>query len=909
MTKQAAIVLVLMVLLKISDTEMSKEIPTRPDVISIGALFSFNSTIGQVAKVAIAAAVDDVNSSPQVLNETKLKVSMQDANHNGFLGMIKALRLMENDIMAIIGPEFSVSAHTISQVATELQVPLLSFAATEPTLSSLEFPYFVRTTQSDLFQMSAIADILDYYEWTDVIAIYVEDDYGRNGVAVLGDKLAEKRRRIFYKASLSPNMSRLDIIHVLSKLASIESMVLILHTYPDLGLEVLDVAKDLGMMRAGYVWITTDWLSTVLDANSDLAKKAIDGIEGVLTLRIYTQDSEMKRKLISRWEGLTDGKSASGSVGLNTYGLYAYDTVWLLAQAIDELLIQGTHISFSTDSKLTQLNGKSWSFDSVKIFNEGNLLLKSILKVNLTGVTGKMMCNSDGCVVNPAYEVINVIGSGLRKIGYWSNYSGLSVLPPENHHAKPNDTSSSKQQLHGVVWPGQTTEKPRGWVYPNDGKPLRIAVTKPFFKEIIFQVEGTSAYSGFCIDVFNAAVDLLPYTFPYQFVPSTHHQHQPNNTELMYMVQRGVYDAAVGGIAVTTSRMRMVDFTQPFVESGLVVVAPIRKLNLSTWAFLRPFTPMLWCVTGLSFLIVGVVIWILEHRRNDDFRGPPRKQVITILLFSFSTLFPSQREKTVTNLSRFLLIIWLSVVLILNSTYTASLSSILTVERLSSNIKGIESLLSSNHPIGYQIGSFAGNYLANELNIHHSRIVPLNSPEEYEKALINGPEKGGVAALVSERVTMEIFLSTRCEFSIVGQDLMKIGWAFAFKRDSPLAVDMSAAIIKLSECGELQRIRDKWLKQSACIKEDGKKELDRLPLKNFLCLFLICGSVGLLVLLVYLTQMVNKFIKHNSDKSQSSTLRSWSAALSSFASFLNEKEELIQSKPMGRQMERSSVER
>lgn len=75
----------------------------------------------------------------------------------------------------------------------------------------------------------------------------------------------------------------------------------------------------------------------------------------------------------------------------------------------------------------------------------------------------------------------------------------------------------------------------------------------------------------------------------------------------------------------------MVDFTQPYIESGLVVVAPIKKLNSNAWVFLNPFTPKMWCVTGIFFLVVGVVVWILEHRLNDDFRGPPKRQIGTIL--------------------------------------------------------------------------------------------------------------------------------------------------------------------------------------------------------------------------------------------------------------------------------------
>lgn len=72
------------------------------------------------------------------------------------------------------------------------------------------------------------------------------------------------------------------------------------------------------------------------------------------------------------------------------------------------------------------------------------------------------------------------------------------------------------------------------------------------------------------------------------------------------------------------------DFTQPYIESGLVVVAPIKKFSRA-WAFLRPFTPWMWVVTAAFFLIVGTVVWILEHRINDDFRGPPKKQLVTIM--------------------------------------------------------------------------------------------------------------------------------------------------------------------------------------------------------------------------------------------------------------------------------------
>ncbi|XXG87400.1 hypothetical protein AAC387_Pa11g2093 [Persea americana] len=113
----------------------SMNVSSRPDAVNIGAIFTFNSVIGRAAKVAIDAAVEDINSNPAVVGGTKLVLNMQDANFSGFLGVVKALQFMATDIVAIIGPQSSAVAHVISHVANELQVPLLSFSVPDPKMS------------------------------------------------------------------------------------------------------------------------------------------------------------------------------------------------------------------------------------------------------------------------------------------------------------------------------------------------------------------------------------------------------------------------------------------------------------------------------------------------------------------------------------------------------------------------------------------------------------------------------------------------------------------------------------------------------------------------------------------------------------------------------------------------------
>ena len=134
-------------------------------------------------------------------------------------------------------------------------------------------------------------------------------------------------------------------------------------------------------------------------------------------------------------------------------------------------------------------------------------------------------------------------------------------------------------------------------------------------------------------------------------------------------------------------------------------------------------------------------------------------------------------EETISSLGRFVVIMWLVVVLIITQSYTASLTSILTVQQLSTGIQGINDLLASNDPIGYQQGSFAGSYLINELGVKASRLREL-AIEEYADRLQRGPRDGGVVAIVDELPYVELFLSSNCQFTMVGQEFTKGGWGF-----------------------------------------------------------------------------------------------------------------------------------
>lgn len=66
----------------------STEGASRPAAVNVGAMCTVGTINGRVSKIAIEAAVNDVNSDPTILGGTKLSITFHDSNFSGFLGII-----------------------------------------------------------------------------------------------------------------------------------------------------------------------------------------------------------------------------------------------------------------------------------------------------------------------------------------------------------------------------------------------------------------------------------------------------------------------------------------------------------------------------------------------------------------------------------------------------------------------------------------------------------------------------------------------------------------------------------------------------------------------------------------------------------------------------------------------------
>ncbi|KAL4348470.1 hypothetical protein GQ457_17G015790 [Hibiscus cannabinus] len=212
----------------------------------------------------------DINESPTILNGNDFNLIMKDANCNVFLGSIEAYQVIEQEAVAIIVFKFR-----------SFCMPLL-YAAADSSLSAKQFPFFVQTVQSDSNQMNVMASLVDFYGWKEVIAIYVDDDYGRNGIAALNDELDKQMVKSFYRLPLPLHLKQSDIVALLKESKLLGPRVYIVHVNPDPQLRIFAAAEMLQMMTSDYVWFATDWISTTIDSFAPMNRTALRVLQGVV---------------------------------------------------------------------------------------------------------------------------------------------------------------------------------------------------------------------------------------------------------------------------------------------------------------------------------------------------------------------------------------------------------------------------------------------------------------------------------------------------------------------------------------------------------------------------------------------------------------------------------------------------
>ncbi|KAF9662000.1 hypothetical protein SADUNF_Sadunf18G0007700 [Salix dunnii] len=747
--------------------------------------------------------------------KTRLVLTTRDSRNDVVGAAAAALDLIKNvEVQALIGPTTSMQANFVIELGEKAQVPIISFSASSPSLTSIRSSYFFRATHDDSAQVNAISALFQAFGWREAVPIYIDNEYGQGVIPYLTDALQAVDARVPYRSVISPSATDDQIVAELYKLMTMQTRVFIVHMFSSLGARVFSKAKEIGMMSGGYVWIMTDGLTAeFLSSPNASITNTMQGALGVKPYVPRTKDLETFR---IRWKRKFQQDNPDlDDAGLNIFGLWAYDAATALALAVEKA---GTgNLGFQKENVTSN---SSTDLSALGVSLNGPNLVQALSNITFKGLTGDYLFDN-GQLRSSAFQIMNVNGNGGRTIGFWTQTEGIVKTLNSKNHMTTN--SGSNSDLSTVIWPGDTTSVPKGWEIPTNGKKLRIGVPmKDGFSEFVKVTRdpssNTTTVTGYSIDVFDSVVKALPYALPYEYIPFAKPDGEPAGTynDLIYQVYLKNFDAVVGDTTIVYNRSQYVDFTLPYTERGVSMIVPIVDSNSkNAWVFLRPLTWDLWVTS----------FW----------------------------------ERVVSNWSRAVVIIWCFVVLILTQSYTASLASLLTVQQLQPTVTDVHELINKGEYVGYQEGSFVLGILL-DLGFDKSKLIVYNSTEQCDDLLSKGSGNGGIAAAFDGVPYMRLFLSKYCsKYAMIDPIFKTDGFGFVFPKGSPLVPDVSRAVLNITEGDKMKEIENAWFgKQSRCPNSSPQVTSSSLSLKSFLGLFLIAGGASLLALITFMLMFVYK---------------------------------------------------
>ncbi|KAJ0700876.1 putative periplasmic binding protein-like I [Helianthus annuus] len=455
-------------------------------------------------------------------------------------------------------------------------------------------------------------------------------------------------------------------------------------------------------------------------------------------------------------------------------------------------------------------------------------------------------------------EIVNVNGKGYHSV-YWTEGLGFSETVENEINGASNYTHLI-DNVGEILWPVQPwyASRRRRNLAGSSQNRLRVGVpAHSLFKQFVFHDNKTKRFSGFVVDVFHEMMTKMNQ--PYDLFPF-----HDSYDDLVKAIDKKEFDAVAGDVTILSERHEFADFTQPYTESGLEMIVPVRsRLSNQPWLFLKPFTAKMWWITAAITTYNGFVIWLIERNHNKDLQGNIITQIGIILWLAFSTLFTLRGDKMHSNLSRMAVVMWLFVALIITQSYTASLASMLTAQRLEPTITSVEMLRNMNATVGYCNGSYINRYLENVLEFKDFRIKSYNSTHGYAEGL----NSGEIKAIFLEVPAAKVFLAQYCKSFIRTGETFKVGgFGFAFHRGFERLSEANGALMNVSESGKIKELEEKHLISEECVDEESSPdENGRLNLHSFWVLFVLTGGTSTVALVIYIVISFKEFKTSNQE--------------------------------------------
>jgi polar amino acid transport system substrate-binding protein len=258
------------------------------------------------------------------------------------------------------------------------------------------------------------------------------------------------------------------------------------------------------------------------------------------------------------------------------------------------------------------------------------------------------------------------------------------------------------------------------------------------------------------------------------------------------------------GAEVTAAREAVIDFTQPYLVTGLAIAVPKQPrpvlAALAEEVFTTATLHVVWPV-ALLLLLISFAIWAVERRRNPEQFHPRLVRglidgmwwaLVTMTTVGYGDKAPR------TGVGRALGIVWIFIGLALIALFTAQVTSLFTAHRIAGRVRGVADLP------GVRVGVVAGAAYVERLRTWGVRGRTFPDLKDALQALI----RDDIDAVVAPEPVLRYQVARAFAGDVIVLDgvFLKTNYACALPFASPLRKPINGVLVEFINSEQWQGV-------------------------------------------------------------------------------------------------------